>query len=1305
MRPIRSATVLIPSWQAMEFLERVLDALAAQQTTLQWDVLVIDSGSHDGTLACLARRRQSFPVPLVVQSIPSAAFDHGDTRNLLAARSTGDLLVFLTQDAIPSSPEWLATLARNFDDPAVGAAYCRNVAREDCWPLTLVASQSDPGYSPARAEVRLPAPDVYARLDSDARRLLYNFNDVASAVRRELWERHPFPRTMMGEDVLMARALLEAGFTIVYDAEATVQHSHDYEPPKQHWRGEVDARFNAEWLDRVAVNVAADVPVLAQRLATDDLARLRALGTPEAEVQALAPRALELRRALVEGLFEGSHAPRRYSRTEARSTGRLSVVLFALEAPECVLAHALELGGELLRRGHRVVVLSLRVGAAGAASASAPASTSASATETASTSGPVRADIGGLYGYELASPDEARAAAHLARFLTDGGFDVGHSFGSGRGLATVAEVAWRVGLPLAVGLHDLAVAREATGRLGLAVAAADLCLVPSVALMRALAASPALARCEPRRIVPCFEGAEPPAGRQRGKLVAKRVRIGVFDAPNTRLGVTATLLDAVRRLPEDGFELRRLPPLERHRARDLADVFADLDVLVAVPEEFGAPARAVQLALAHDTPVVVTAGFGLDELIGRGLTDGEVGQGGLSVAPGDAEALRAALQRFLDEPALARRLCDRADGDAPHLESRGDETRHYVESLGDETRHYVESLGDETKHYVESLGDETRRYVESLGDETKHYVESLGEETRHYVESLGEETRHYVETLRDEAAELEFRYRGMACLKRDRVTPSRVVLDFTGAAAASEGPAEPQGGERLLLRPSARATFPLRGLAPGPIEVELTQFQIGAETGVALGGVMRLGDEVLAHIPPSRGDGVADRHLTETVRVWLRPGAEHITVESGEHYLRIERLRVRACALPEGAPSGVTPMSAQLRIAEALRVHPGGAVDEAALPRVAVIIPTFDGLAVLVECLASLTRARYAPGRMRCIVVDNGSQDGTARHLAEHHKDVQVIALERNLGFAAACNLGARHAADAEVLVFLNNDMRVDARFLVELTSPLVRRECKATVAKRLSWDGATLDGAGVGSTFAGIAVQPGYGAPPGPEHEVPRRTLFPCGGAMAIDAATFTDVGGFDEEYFAYYEDLDLGWRMWVMGHATHYVPSAVAYHHHSHTSRRFPPATVRLVMIRNSLLTCVKNYDDANFARVLPVIVALATRRAWLAAALDAQPLRIESATPTHLAPSGARAEDEAPVAIRALGAADLAALDDLLGRFDHWLEKRRSVQARRALPDQEIFPMFLEPLACVEGDAAYQSLQRALLDLYGVSQLFER
>src|SRR5258707_7266782 len=155
MRPIRTVSVLMPTWQGIEFLERALTALAAQRCDLAWDFLAIDSGSTDGTWELLGRMAAGFPVPLRRLRIDKLEFDHGDTRNELAARSSGDLLVYLTQDAIPTAPDWLAKLAANFQDERVAAAYCRNVPRPEAALLTRIFSNQDPGYAPGRREQRI----------------------------------------------------------------------------------------------------------------------------------------------------------------------------------------------------------------------------------------------------------------------------------------------------------------------------------------------------------------------------------------------------------------------------------------------------------------------------------------------------------------------------------------------------------------------------------------------------------------------------------------------------------------------------------------------------------------------------------------------------------------------------------------------------------------------------------------------------------------------------------------------------------------------------------------------------------------------------------------------------------------------------------------------------------------------------------------------------------------------------------------------------------------------------------------------
>ena len=414
---------------------------------------------------------------------------------------------------------------------------------------------------------------------------------------------------------------------------------------------------------------------------------------------------------------------------------------------------------------------------------------------------------------------------------------------------------------------------------------------------------------------------------------------------------------------------------------------------------------------------------------------------------------------------------------------------------------------------------------------------------------------------------------------------------------------------------------------------------------------------------------------------------------------------------------GSTPLraaSAPLSLDD-LRVHPGPPLADADLPRAAVVILNHNGRRHFEGCFGSLAALDYPRERLEVWLVDNGSSDGSLAELRTRHPWVRLHANPSNLGFAPACNQGASLAAGAEVLVFLNNDMRVEPSWLRELVGPIVRGEAQATTAKMYSWDGKRIDSAGGGMNFHGIGIQHGYKEEPSPEHDLPRRTLFACGGAMAVGADVFAAAGGFDPEYFAYYEDVDLGWRLWVLGHEVHYAPAAVCYHHHSSTSRTFPSETVRLLQVRNPLLSCVKNYDDENLRAVLPAALGLFLRRMLLVSGLgDPRPFRIEHARGEPRGPlarlvaalrgGSSRALREARVPITRIAAADLIGANDLLGRWEHWMARRAEVQSRRRRPDAEIFRLFLNPLWCIEDEPAYRELHSGLARFTGLEQIFE-
>jgi len=276
-----------------------------------------------------------------------------------------------------------------------------------------------------------------------------------------------------------------------------------------------------------------------------------------------------------------------------------------------------------------------------------------------------------------------------------------------------------------------------------------------------------------------------------------------------------------------------------------------------------------------------------------------------------------------------------------------------------------------------------------------------------------------------------------------------------------------------------------------------------------------------------------------------------------------------------------------------------------ALPSATVIVLNHNGLGHLEACFSSLRQLVYPAGRLELMLADNASTDGSVEWM--HHKFPEVVIVQHpeNYGFSKGNNLAAAKAR-GQVVAFLNNDMRVDQQWLVELVRPLVAdKEVVSSGSKILTWDGKQIDFAGGAMNFYGFGYQVGWGekesrdAGSSPLEFKP--TISVCGGAMLIRREEFLQVGGFDEDFFAYYEDLDLGWRLWVLGYKVVIAPRSLVYHFHHGYWGKVATEKKRVFYERNSLLTIIKNYDDANLRRVLPVALLLLARRAYLSADLS--------------------------------------------------------------------------------------------------------
>ena len=119
----------------------------------------------------------------------------------------------------------------------------------------------------------------------------------------------------------------------------------------------------------------------------------------------------------------------------------------------------------------------------------------------------------------------------------------------------------------------------------------------------------------------------------------------------------------------------------------------------------------------------------------------------------------------------------------------------------------------------------------------------------------------------------------------------------------------------------------------------------------------------------------------------------------------------------------------------------------------------------------------------------------------------------------------------------------------------------------------------------------------------------------MLINREIFLKVGGFDEDYFAYYEDVDLGWRLWILGYKVLYIPTSIAYHHHSLTSKRIEIEKLRVFHIRNPLYTIIKNYNQNVLGKFLSAALLLSIKRTLLLARIKDSSFRINPSSINHL------------------------------------------------------------------------------------------
>jgi GT2 family glycosyltransferase len=250
-----------------------------------------------------------------------------------------------------------------------------------------------------------------------------------------------------------------------------------------------------------------------------------------------------------------------------------------------------------------------------------------------------------------------------------------------------------------------------------------------------------------------------------------------------------------------------------------------------------------------------------------------------------------------------------------------------------------------------------------------------------------------------------------------------------------------------------------------------------------------------------------------------------------------------------------------------------------------VVVANWNRRSDLEGCLAALRAQTYQD--FEVIVVDNGSTDGSLELLEAEFTEVRVIPLGENLGFAAANNIGIREAR-GEYVALLNNDTEVDRRWLAELVASLERHPAAASVtSKMLLFDQPdTIDGAGDVLNWSFLPHPRGHRAPDLGQFQDEVEVFSASGGAALWRGDVLKGLGAFDEAFFAYYEDVDLGFRARLQGHECWYVPTSSVRHRRGATSKGLVEFEL-FHPLKNRWFMIVKNTPARLFVRHLPQII----------------------------------------------------------------------------------------------------------------------
>jgi hypothetical protein len=253
--------------------------------------------------------------------------------------------------------------------------------------------------------------------------------------------------------------------------------------------------------------------------------------------------------------------------------------------------------------------------------------------------------------------------------------------------------------------------------------------------------------------------------------------------------------------------------------------------------------------------------------------------------------------------------------------------------------------------------------------------------------------------------------------------------------------------------------------------------------------------------------------------------------------------------------------------------------------KISVIIPNFNGRNFLATCLASLKRQAFDDFEL--VLVDNGSDDDSVFLVKKEFPKAIIYVFKDNVGFSRAVNRGIELSA-GDYIFLLNNDTELADDCLENIVYFLDEHpEASFLALKMLYFSNRKLiNGAGDMLSIYGLACQRGKGENDEGQYENISEVFGACAGAAVYRRELFSDIGSFDEDYFAYLEDIDFSFRAQLKGYKCFYLPSSVVYHVDGGTSRKIPNFS-QFLITRNGLYLVYKNFPVFLFLILSPFLL----------------------------------------------------------------------------------------------------------------------